>query len=143
MSNAGDGLFLKADAPAGTVVAFYNGIRIPAHCDDDDVGDEDEDWEQCDYRVFVDTKSEERMDIPAEYRSWDAYRVTSGHKVNHSFTPNCDFGTFFHPRFGRIPCIKTLQELKGGTELFCYYYYALSDCPEWYSALWDKMGERK
>ena len=138
MPGGGDGLFLLRDVPAsGTVVAFYNGLRMK------DDGDEDEAWDVCDYRVFVDLESEERIDMPSEYRGWSRYRTTSGHKVNHSFVAaNCEFGTFFHPRFGRVPCIKTMKPaLKKGTELLCYYHYALSDCPQWYSDLWDKMGE--
>ena len=42
---AGQGVFVKRDIPMGTVVAFYNGIRIPAEEDDGD-----DSWEDCAYR---------------------------------------------------------------------------------------------
>lgn len=97
VSGAGQGLFMLKTVPAETIVAFYSGIRIPdSECDTDDT------WDECSYRIFVDEESEERMDIPSEYLDLDKYCATLGHKVNHSFHPNCDFSTFEHPRFGRL-----------------------------------------
>ncbi len=54
------------------------------------------------------------MDIPEKYRSIDAYRATVGHKINHSFTPNCVWGNMLHPVFGRIPSITALTDIKTG-----------------------------
>lgn len=58
-------------------------------------------------------------------------------QVNHSFLPNCRFESFDHPRFGPIPCIATTGALKCGDELTAYYNYSMSECPEWYSQLWE------
>ena len=65
------------------------------------------------------------------------FPATLGHKVNHSFTPNCHFGTFDHPRFGTVPSVVTSQRLERGAELTAYYNYSLSECPAWYSDLWE------
>jgi hypothetical protein len=46
--DAGKGVFARKDIPAATVVAFYNGIRIPA-----DEEDTDDSWDDCSYRIFV------------------------------------------------------------------------------------------
>ena len=117
-------------------MAFYNGVKIPGSVDD--AGDT---WDDCAYRIFIDPGDNlDRMDVPKEFLSIDVYCATLGHKVNHSFHPNCDFGTFIHPRFGRIPCIVALVGLSEGDELFCYYHYALNECPKWYSDLWEQQS---
>ena len=138
---AGEGVFAKKDLLPEIVVAFYNGVRIPA-----DAGDEDDNWEDCSYRIFVEIdedatdiecENRERMDMPEEYRSLDKYCATLAHKINHSFNPNCRFGKFHHPIFGPIPSVITTQFIPKGTELFCYYKYLLDDCPQWYADLWE------
>ena len=138
---AGEGVFAKKDLPPDTIVAFYNGIRIPP-----DVGDGDDDWEDCSYRIFVEIDEDatdincedcERMDMPKEFRSLDKYCATLAHKINHSFHPNCRFGKFYHPVFGPIPSVVTTQFIPEGSELFTYYKYLLSDCPQWYADLWE------
>jgi len=138
---AGEGVFAKTDLPSETIVAFYNGVRIPP-----DVGDDDDDWEDCSYRIFleidedatdIDCEDCERMDLPKELRSLDKYCATLGHKINHSFEPNCRFGKFLHPVYGPIPSVVTTQFIPEGRELFTYYKYLLNDCPQWYSDLWE------
>ena len=139
----GQGLFAARDIEAGTVVAFYNGVRIPGS-----EMYEEHDWDDCSYRIFVnvnhddeddDHDGHERMDIPEEFRSTKNYCATVGHKCNHSFRPNCNFSQFHHPRFGLIPAIITSVSVSVGEELLTYYKYLLSDCPEWYSNLWDRQ----
>ena len=138
--DAGEGVFARKDIPAATVVAFYNGIRIPA-----DEEDTDDSWDDCSYRIFVaiddgtdiDNDDTERMDMPAMFRSTENYCATVAHKINHSFNPNCNFSKFIHPMFGPIPCVITSKHVTAGEELFTYYKYLLSDCPEWYSSLWE------
>ena len=139
---AGEGVFALKDIPADTVVAFYNGVRIPA-----DEADTEDSWEDCSYRIFVaiddgtdiDNDDCERMDMPAQYRATENYCATVAHKINHSFNPNCRFSKYIHPMFGPIPCVITSEHVAAGEELFTYYKYLLSDCPDWYSSLWESQ----
>ena len=85
------------------------------------------------------------MDILPECVSLNNYRASLGHKLNHSFQPNCKWDTILHPTFGRIPAIKTLMDLKAGTELTCHYMIdmgeaATVDALQWYVDLWDKFS---
>ena len=136
MEESGEGLFALQPLASGTVVSFYNGVRLPASL-------EDGDWDDGAYRIFVhpwDCKEEdslERMDIPVKMRDLGEYCATLGHKINHSFSPNCQFSHYSHPLYGEIPCVVTTQHVDKGEELFSYYHYLLSDCPEWYAALWQ------
>jgi hypothetical protein len=41
--------------------------------------------------------------------------------VCHSFQPNCDVEEFQHPRFGKILCFTTLEEVSRGQELYINY----------------------
>ena len=61
MSGAGEGLFAARDLPAGTIAAFYNGVRLPYV-----LGGPKEDWATSGYKIYVnaDFKSGERMNIP-------------------------------------------------------------------------------
>ena len=139
VSQAGQGIFAKRDILPGTVVAFYNGTRIPPDTEDDD----DDKWENCAYKIFIENgenqleEKRERMDIPESLRNINLYCATLAHKINHSFKPNCKFGRYHHPIFGTIPCVSTLQFIPMGSELFTYYNYPLDDCPQWYTDLWE------
>ena len=128
------------------MAAIYNGVRVTEE-EDGEV-----DWADCSYRIFVNiepgeqgepdtlkTDELERMDIPPEWRDTDRYCASLAHKCNHSFSPNCQFGQFQHPVFGRVPCILTSQQVSAGQELLVYYRYLLSDCPDWYASLWDAL----
>ena len=86
----GEGVFLKTDVVAGTVVAFYNGIRVTKA--------DDSSWEDCSYRIFIKNEESEEaddeydiLDIPPEFRGTNSYSATLAHKINHSFRPNCKF----------------------------------------------------
>ena len=69
ISGGGEGLFLRVDCEAETVVAFYNGVVVPAAAED-----AHETWEECSYRIFITDDSDERMDIPQHCRSTEVYR---------------------------------------------------------------------
>ena len=75
VNGAGEGLFAKKDLPAGTIVAFYNGIRLPFK-----LGGPKEEWESSGYKIFVnaDFASGERMDIPQDMVSLQTYCATLG-----------------------------------------------------------------
>ena len=138
VAGAGEGIFLKQEVEADTVVAFYNGIRPM------DTGSDD--WEECAYRIFMrkedaedDQDDQDILDIPSHLRDVSQYAATLAHKVNHSFRPNCRFSDFHHPLHGLIRSVVTLQRLEAGAELYVHYNYSLEDCPDWYSALWENI----
>ena len=76
-------MFLKRHVKEKTIVAFYNGLRLPG------LELEDVDWEDRGYRIMV--GEDARMDIPEAERSTSVYRASLGHKIQHSFSPNCEF----------------------------------------------------
>jgi len=140
---AGDGLFLHKDVSAGTMVSFYNGIRI--------MPGEIPPFRSDSYQIFLDWRptniqnnDREYLDIPPECVSLKNYRASLGHKINHSFQPNCIWDQIIHPTFGRIPSIITLMDLKAGTELTCHYMIDMQEASgidhlQWYVDLWEKM----
>ena len=83
MKDAGEGVFLKINVEAETVIAFYNGKRVT----DTDT----EDWEECSYRIFLNDDKDEVLDIPENMIDTSNYSATLAHKINHSFRPNCRF----------------------------------------------------
>ncbi|EQB79029.1 hypothetical protein CB1_001783001 [Camelus ferus] len=79
------------------------------------------------------------IDVPEPYNHVSKYRASLGHKANHSFTPNCIYDLFVHPRFGPIKCIRTLRAVEADEELTVAYGYDHSppgksgpEAPEWY-----------
>jgi len=129
LPGAGEGLFAKLHVEAGTVVSFYNGTRVEPS-DTTDIS------ENNDYRIVLDEKYD--LDIPIDMISLTQYSATLAHKVCHSFTPNCEFDNFYHPRFGFIKSLTTLRDIKEGDELFVNYRYSLSVSPTWYKVAWAK-----
>ena len=72
------------------------------------------------------------------------YRASLGHKINHSFQPNCKWDQIIHPTFGRIPSVITLMDLKAGTELTCHYMIDMQEASgidhlKWYVDLWEEL----
>ena len=61
---------------AGTIVAFYNGVRLPFEL----LGRPPEDWDSSGYKIHVnaDYESGLRMDIPSKYIDRENYRATLG-----------------------------------------------------------------
>ncbi|XP_070613844.1 histone-lysine N-methyltransferase SETD7 isoform X3 [Erythrolamprus reginae] len=133
ISNAGEGLFTKIAAEAGTVLSFYNGIRI-THQEVDS-----RDWSLNGNTISLD--DETVIDVPEPYSHVSKYCASLGHKANHSFTPNSVYDSFVHPRFGLIKCIRTIQAVEKNEELTVAYGYDHSstgqnepEAPEWYLA---------
>jgi len=123
--NAGEGLFAKVDIDVGTVISFYNGVRVRSG----------HDWEKpTPYKMMLDDTSD--IDLPENMTSLDNYRATLGHKVCHSFEPNCETDIFYHPRFGLVRCIATIENIKAGEEILINYGYNLSYSPTWYKVAW-------
>ena len=140
IKGSGEGMYAKRNFVAGTVVSFYNGIRMSA-----DELDEDskEDWEANAYKIMDllgpdDNGKEGVIDIPPEYISMRKYRASLAHKTNHSFTPNAKFSLFDHPRFGKVPAVQLIEDVQEGQEVMVSYDYALDDAPPWYQELFTQ-----
>eukprot|EP00092_Neocalanus_flemingeri_P101392 GFUD01129637.1.p1 GENE.GFUD01129637.1~~GFUD01129637.1.p1 ORF type:complete len:350 (-),score=82.60 GFUD01129637.1:81-1130(-) len=127
IKDAGEGLFAKINIDVGTVISFYNGVRVRSG----------HDWEKpTPYKMVLDETSD--IDLPENMTSLENYRATLGHKVCHCFEPNCETDVFFHPRFGLIRCIATIDNIKAGEEILINYGYNLSYAPTWYKVAWAK-----
>uniref|UniRef100_T1J3X3 SET domain-containing protein n=1 Tax=Strigamia maritima TaxID=126957 RepID=T1J3X3_STRMM len=127
---ADEGLFSKLDLGPGVIVSFYNGVRL---------GNDEVDarsWDENGYTMIV--NEHEVLDVPPELVDTRRYCATLGHKINHSFQPNCVTELFTHPRFGRTVAVRTKQSIKKGEELTINYGYGLRinseemDVPDWY-----------
>lgn len=127
----GEGLFAKEDLQKAETISFYNGIRLT--------------HEEVDARPWHDNSNTISLDectvldVPSKYASVNIYCASLGHKANHSETPNCEYAEFYHPRFGLIKCIKTLEAIAKGAELTCNYGYShkdpgtgKDDLPQWF-----------
>ncbi|KAL8207087.1 UNVERIFIED_CONTAM: Histone-lysine N-methyltransferase setd7 [Gekko kuhli] len=131
ISSAGEGLFSKIAAEAGIVMSFYNGIRI-THQEVDN-----RDWALNGNTISLD--DETVIDVPEPYNYAAKYCASLGHKANHSFTPNCHYESYIHPRFGLIKCIRTIRAVEKDEELTVAYGYDHNpsgqngpEAPEWY-----------
>ena len=60
--------------------------------------------------------------------------------MNHSWEANCVYSREVeHPVFGNtVLAVRTARPIARGEELFCNYRYDISDCPEWYTALFSQ-----
>lgn len=128
---AGQGLFAKTQAEAGTVMAFYNGMRI-THSQVDG-----RDWALNGNTISLDEDTV--IDVPQPFDQTEKYCASLGHKANHSFTPNCKYDPYVHPRFGPIKCIRTIRAVEKDEELTVAYGYdheaSVSggpEAPDWY-----------
>ncbi|XP_068596444.1 histone-lysine N-methyltransferase SETD7 [Brachionichthys hirsutus] len=131
VEGAGQGLFAKVDVGADAVVAFYNGVRI-THSEVDS-----RDWALNGNTISLDEDTV--IDVPQPFDQTENYCASLGHKANHSFTPNCKYDPFVHPRFGPIKCIRTLTAVQSGGELMVAYGYDHEpmgdngpEAPDWY-----------
>jgi len=133
IDGAGDGLFASVDIPSGLIVSYYNGLNIQSG--------EQYTPDNCNYQIYVDwanTDGSPYVDIPMQCIDYDHYRASLAHKANHSFNPNCKFIAVDHPRFGRIPALKTIKAVKKGDELFSHYKYDTALAPTWYQEAWQR-----
>jgi len=140
MDGGGEGLFAKRFIASGTIVAFYNGVRIGQ--------EESNPHGTTGYCIFVDwgkqlpfpfpwVKEGDQIDIPAMYQSSEDYTATLAHKVNHSFITNCEFTNFCHPCYGLLPAIVTTTDVAKDEELFTNYSLDMKEAPEWYLSCWE------
>ncbi len=132
---AGDGLFAAMDLPAGVIVAYYNGLRVQY--------DERYSPLNANYQIYVDWRNTDRspyIDIPTECIDSQRYCASLADKANHSFDSNCQFVAVYHPRFGRIPGLKTLRPVPRGDELLTHYKYDMALAPNWYTEAWQRFS---
>ncbi|KAG1962543.1 histone-lysine N-methyltransferase SETD7 [Pimephales promelas] len=132
ISGAGEGLFAKTKAEANTVMAFYNGVRI-THSEVDS-----RDWSLNGNTISLDEDTV--IDVPEPFNLTENYCASLGHKANHSFTPNCKYDSYVHPRFGQIKCIRTIRAIEKDEELTVAYGYdhepsgkSDPEAPGWYT----------
>ena len=131
IENAGEGVFASRDIPANTVVCFYHGIYLgmgqgsPQEC--------------CDYQIYLDWYSapdSPALDIPPSAQAYSDYKASLGHKVNHSWQPNCMYTKYEHPVFGHTAlAVKTIRSVSKGEELTAHYKYDYKACPDWYNSV--------
>jgi len=133
---AEEGLFARRDVVPDTVLAFYNGVRSRRQKD----GAQTWQNEANAYKIFDPTCKEGIVNIPPEYHQLSSYCASLAHKTNHSFVPNCEFGEFFHPRWGLVPCIVAKHAMSAGEEAFVWYGYDLDFCPDWYLDAWEQQA---
>eukprot|EP00003_Mantamonas_plastica_P032292 TRINITY_DN8724_c0_g2_i1.p1 TRINITY_DN8724_c0_g2~~TRINITY_DN8724_c0_g2_i1.p1 ORF type:complete len:424 (+),score=142.16 TRINITY_DN8724_c0_g2_i1:65-1336(+) len=121
----GLGLFAKRAIEKNTVVAWYNGVRVPQKEVDA------RDWKENNNAISLDS-DEIAIDVPPNEFPFATYRASSGHFANHAApNNNCEYRICWHPRFGDIKCVYAVKDVEEGEELCCDYGYG-SDAPEWY-----------
>jgi len=130
---ASEGIFARSDVPKNTVLAFYNGVKLPSDYEEEDS------WEANAYKIFDPTNQPDgALDILAEHQNTNNYSASLAHKTNHSFEPNSQFLLYDHPRWGLVPCIASTRDIAACEEIYVRYGYDLDDCPDWYAEAWRK-----
>lgn len=93
--DAGDGLFSKSTVPSNTLLSFYHGLNVPYGCDYSQelyAFDDEKKLMNNVYKIKIDSNDTYFIDLPLEIgQDSKLYRASYGHKVNHSFTPNCRY----------------------------------------------------
>ncbi|XP_023324584.1 histone-lysine N-methyltransferase SETD7 [Eurytemora carolleeae] len=144
MEGGGEGIYALKNIPTGILVAMFNGIKYelvsnPAS----GIDSEEEAYDRLSYNIHMPQDEDFFLDIPPLYRSLENYSASLGHKVNHSFKPNCRFSTIFHPRWGRIRAITSISPILKDEELFVNYGYDLNRSPLWFKELWNSHNSEK
>ena len=133
LPDAEEGLFAKKLIRVDTVIAFYQGVKLPQDYKEEDT------WKANGYKIFDPSNTPEgTLDILEEYRSTSQYCASLAHKTNHSFQPNSEFQVFDHPRWGMVPSISSTRDIQVGEEVTVRYGYDLGYCPDWYLDTWNR-----
>lgn len=114
---AGDGVFVLQDVPAGTVIAYFNGIRLK----EKQIFNPMRMFTKKSVYLVEIGEDDDFLDIPAQYSNWTIYQATAGHKVNHGKRDNCKYSECEHPRFGTVLCLAANKDVRAGSELFTLY----------------------
>jgi len=135
MECGGEGMFARVSLPPGATAAVFNGFKVPlGESSLAELVKEAEEavYDRLAYTIHMPQEEDFFLDIPPSQADLRVYCGSLGHKVNHSFLPNCDFGTMYHPRWGRVRTIRTLRAVVEGEELLVDYGYDLIRCPAWF-----------
>lgn len=147
--------FAKIDIPKDTVITLYSGFnlnpielalynnRSTEELLANNISNADPAWsvptkyhgsvKECGFTIT----------IPPSDGPLDKYRATLGHKLNHSFKPNCEYGGILDsPRFGLVRAFYTNRDIKKDEELFIAYGYPVETGPLWYRELYNKSVAR-
>lgn len=144
VTGAGDGLFSRKSVPPMTLLAFYNGFRIPEDVDYTNelfAFDEKKKLQMKTYTIKLGEDEDFYLDMPLDAGlNRSIYGASFGHKVNHSFTPNCKYSTMHHPRWGKVVAVTSTKSISKDEELFCNYAYnpETQAVPDWYRELYNK-----
>ena len=141
IEDSGEGVFALEDLPPGFLAAVFNGYKVPL-CSGKDLtaglSSLAEVYERLAYNIHMPEDESFFLDFPPARASLTEYSASLGHKVNHSFSPNCKFGTIQHPRWGRVRTVVTTELVRAGQELLVDYGYDLLRCPDWYRDMWTR-----
>jgi len=134
VEGGGEGLYARKNIPAGTLIAFYNGIRMTK--------EQRTPYGDTGYAIFVEwaergRKTGDHMDLPPEFHASENYTSTLAHKLNHSFIANCEWSNAEHPCYGLVPSVTTCFEVLEGQELTVNYGLDMERAPQWYMDCWD------
>ncbi|KAM9969642.1 hypothetical protein ACTFIR_001478 [Dictyostelium discoideum] len=124
--NSGEGLFAKIFIPSGTIISFYNGVRLTHQLVNS------RSWSENNNTISL--NHETVIDVPPHLNDTvTQYSATISHKANH-LVPNNNsvYASFYHPRFGDIKCIKAIKDINENEEIFVDYGYSNNDTPSWY-----------
>ena len=139
IEGGGEGVFAVQDLQPASLAAVFNGYKVPL-CSGADITAGlqtlDEVYERLAYNIHMPEDETFYIDFPPSQARLSVYSASLGHKVNHSFKPNCVFGSMFHPRWGRVRTVVTTSEVRRGEELLVDYGYDLLRCPDWYRDMW-------
>jgi len=141
MEGGGEGVFARHTLQKGAVALIFNGYKVP-------LGESNIEWEKeteeslydrLAYNIHMPQEEDFFLDFPPSKADLRVYCASLGHKVNHSFVPNAEFSTIYHPRWGRVRSVVTLREVASGEELLVDYGYDLIRCPAWFRQLWNQQ----
>jgi len=133
----GEGLFATRDVAKGDLLSFYSGFFVhkdfifnPLNRTLHLMTLQEKMWVQKYTLQFSnETHSNKHwfeivVDLPPRFESLEAYRVTLGHKANHSFRNNAVYTLYTaHPVLGTVMCIIAKQDIKAGEEITTDYHY--------------------
>jgi len=71
------------------------------------------------------------IDVPPKFSTTKTYCASLGHKANHSVENNAVYDICWHPRFGKIKCIRTIRDVQEDEEVTVLYGYT-NTAPKWY-----------
>ena len=142
--NAGQGLFAKRTIEENELVAFYNGLRIPAaqfqkhiqKCIEDIQGDDQTNLEKeqkCHKNALstlhLIANPKEVFNVPPFWNDLNRYNATLAHYANNKLEPetNVKLGVIDHPRFGTITCLMAERTIEKGEEIFLDYSFDPKD----------------